>query len=477
MEAQITELAGHLNAANHRWLMLIAEFDRREGWADGSTPSCAHWLSWKCGIDIGAAREKVRVARALEGLPMISAAMARGALSYSKVRALTRVATPQNEEPLLMIALHGSARHVENTVRLYRRAHEAAMLEREAVQFANRGVSWFHDDDDGSLVMRVRLPAESGAIVIKAFDLAADELRRLSQSPNAPVETEQAPTRTQLRADVFPILAETWLSHGFQSLGGGDRQQVVVHVDHETLHEAGPGRCEIEDGPSIAAETARRMSCDASVVTIVEDESGAPLDVGRKTRSIPPAIRRALQSRDAGCRFPGCTHTRFLDGHHIRHWADGGETKLSNLVMLCRFHHRQVHEGRVKVRMLDDGALRFTGPRGKIFEPAAAMTGTTSDLVRGNLMDGHEIGPATAVSRWCGGGMLHDLAIGTLLGQLVPGEREVGPAQEPGDRASEDWRDVSAETGAPGIESPASLACQDPRQPTTGGSCATATET
>ena len=129
-----------------------------------------------------------------------------------------------------------------------------------------------------------------------------------------------------------------------------------------------PGRCEIESGPSLAAQTARRLSCDASLVTIVEDESGQPLDVGRKTRSIPPAIRRALRSRDAGCRFPGCTHTRFLDGHHIRHWADGGETKLSNLVMLCRFHHRQVHEGRVDVRMLDDGALRFTGARGQRFE-------------------------------------------------------------------------------------------------------------
>ena len=504
LEAQITELAGHLNAANHRWLMLIAEFDRREGWADGSSPSCAHWLGWKCGIDLGAARERVRVARALERLPLISAAMARGALSYSKVRALTRVATPENEEALLMIALHGTARQVEKTVRLYRRAHEACMLEREAVQFANRGVIWFHDDDDGSLVMRVRLPAESGAIVIKAFDLATDELRRLSQSPNAPVETDQAPTRTQLRADVFPMLAETWLSHGFQSLGGGDRQHVVVHVDQETLQEAAPGRCEIEDGPSIAVETAHRLSCDASLVTIVEDESGAPLDVGRKTRSIPPDGRRALQSRDAGCRFPGCTHTRFLDGHHIRHWANGGETKLSNLVMLCRFHHRQVHEGRVKVRMLDDGALRFTGRRGQVFEPAVAMAGSTSELVRGNLVDGHDIGPATTMTRCCGRRMGHELAMGALLDQLVAQGSDVGatgdwpdgnPASEESatesraiegsaiegsaieGRAIEDLLAVSAESSTPDIEPPGELPVPGPREPPTGGSCATATGT
>ena len=127
-----------------------------------------------------------------------------------------------------------------------------------------------------------------------------------------------------------------------------------------TLEERTAGRCELEDGPSIAAETARRLACDASVVRIVEDERGEPLDVGRKTRSIPPALRRALNSRDQGCCFPGCTQTRYVDGHHIRHWAEGGDTKLANLVSLCRFHHRQVHEGGITVQRLDDGAWRFT---------------------------------------------------------------------------------------------------------------------
>src|SRR6202022_2907135 len=120
LEAQITELAGHLNAANHRGLGLIAEFDRRQGWSDGATQSCAHWLNWKCGIDMGAAREKVRVAHSLEKLPRISAAMARGELSYSKARALTRVACAQTEEYFLSIALHGTAAHVKNLVRQFR---------------------------------------------------------------------------------------------------------------------------------------------------------------------------------------------------------------------------------------------------------------------------------------------------------------------------------------------------------------------
>ena len=175
LEAQITELAGHLNAAHYRWLCLIAEFDRREGgWSDGATPSCAHWLNWQCGIDLGAAREKVRVAHALEKLPRIGAAMARGELSYSKVRALTRVASGQTEEYLLNIALHGTAAHVEKLVRQYRRAQEAEELSREARQQATRTVTYFYDED-GSLILKGRLPAEIGALVIKALDAVVND--------------------------------------------------------------------------------------------------------------------------------------------------------------------------------------------------------------------------------------------------------------------------------------------------------------
>ena len=390
LESQITELAGHLNAANHRLLLLIAEFDRREGWGDGSTKSCAHWLNWKCGIDLGAAREKVRVAHALVNLPLISAAMARGAVSYSKVRALTRVATADIEEDLLMIALHGTAHHVETLVRHYRRAQEAAELTREAQQFANRRASYYYDDD-GSLVLHARLPAESGAMLVKALDVATEDFYKVRYSAraynpeNVSAETFEPPdevkyTLTHRHADALALFAETFLKHGYQALSGGERQQIVVHVDAQTLKQSTPGRCELEGGPAIAAQTARRLACDASIVTLVEDKDGQPLDVGRKTRSIPPAIRRALRARDQGCRFPGCTHTRYLDGHHIHHWADGGATKLSNLVMLCRFHHRQVHEGAVAVQVLDDGAFRFTGARGKLFEMSQPSAGDSHAL-------------------------------------------------------------------------------------------------
>src|ERR1700684_1952737 len=182
LEDQITELAGQLNAANYRWLTLIAEFDRRRGWSDGKLQSCAHWLNFKCGLNLGAAREKVRVAHALAGLPKIAAAMARGELSYSKVRAVSRVACEATEETLLMIALHGTAHHVENLVRGYRQAQQAAELSREAQQHVNRSVSYEYAED-GSLVLKARLPAVAGALVIQALKAAVERVPLKEISP------------------------------------------------------------------------------------------------------------------------------------------------------------------------------------------------------------------------------------------------------------------------------------------------------
>src|SRR5579872_3184758 len=268
LAAQITELTGHLNAANGRWLALIAEFDRLQGWSDGSTPSCAHWLNWQCGIDLGAAREKVRVAHALEKLPRIAAAMACGQLSYSKTRALTRVACENTEEYFLSIALHGTAAHVEKLVRYYRRAKESEELSREAQQQAARLVSYSYDQD-GSLILKARLPAEVGALVLKALDAAVKDV---SAETSEPEKSKGHPSRGVQRADALGRMAESFLSHGPEALTGGDRYQIAVHVDAETLKEGCAGRCELEDGPSLPAETVRRLACDASLVTVLEDE-------------------------------------------------------------------------------------------------------------------------------------------------------------------------------------------------------------
>jgi len=436
LAARITELAGHLNAAQYRWLSLIAEFDRRQGWSDGATQSCAHWLNWQCGIDLGAAREKVRVAHALEKLPRIAAAMARGELSYSKTRALTRVACEKTEEYFLNIALHGTAAHVEKLVRCYRRAKESEELSREGQQQATRKVSYFYDED-GSLVLKARLPAEIGALVIKALDVAVNDPAVKDASAEMPPRqvtcgavvtvSEERLSFGARRADALGRIAESFLQHGAEALSGGDRQQIVVHVDAETLREGCAGRCELEDGPSLPVETVRRLACDASIVSVLEDAQGEPLNVGRKTRSIPPALRRALNARDRGCRFPGCANTRYVDAHHVHHWSKGGETKLSNLVQLCRYHHRQVHEGRVVVQVLDDGALRFVRPNGEAFDSVAPNhTRPLSDwrqLPAEHAQQGIRIDKNTAVTRWRGETMDYGLAIEVLLQHSKRGER------------------------------------------------------
>jgi hypothetical protein len=258
---------------------------------------------------MNAAREKVRVARALEELPKISEAMSKGQLSYSKVREMTRVACPATEDYLLMIALHGTAHHVETLVRHFRRAQEAAELSREARQQANRCLSWSYDTD-GSLILKARLPAETGAMLVKALHVALEELPLTEEDTPAGAPTVKLPTRTR-RADAIGVIAESFMSHGSKAMSGGDRHQIVLHIDADTLQHKVAGCCEIEDGPSIAAETARRIACDASIVTLIEDAEGEPLNVGRKTRNISPALRRALNARDRGCRFPGCCNTQF----------------------------------------------------------------------------------------------------------------------------------------------------------------------
>src|SRR5688572_4060457 len=182
---QITTLAGHLNAANARFLALIAELDRRGGWSECGVKSCAHWLNWKCGIALGAAREKVRTARALEGLPQIAAAMADGRLSYAKVRAMARVADASTESTLLNIVLCGTASHVEEVVRSYRRALDAEELTREALQQRDQCL-WYFTEPDGSMTIRARLPAETGALFMRALQAAED---RLPFPPHVSAET------------------------------------------------------------------------------------------------------------------------------------------------------------------------------------------------------------------------------------------------------------------------------------------------
>ncbi len=597
---RIANLAARIQAATYELLVLIRQFDERGGWE--SFASCAHWLSWRIGLAPGAAREKVRVAHALAKLPRLSEAMQRGAVSYSKVRAVTRVATPATEQALLDVALAGTAAHVEQVVRTWRRVDRAAEQAEDRRRHESRALhTWV--DDDGMVVVRGRLTPEVGAVLRRALDAALDAGAKTAglaagadaeadgephaagpdatardaaapdtaspdavvldatapdaTAPEAPAsdaavpdaaETadEMAPTIAQRRADALGMLAECALAGGLDKGRAGDRYQVVVHVDADTLADdgeqgedpaaaarphdpavvdgaavdravddsaavdraaagrpgespavgavAGPGpetpapyvpagtyprrAGEVSpavdeaspalpvgpsrplpdvDGPPrrrrtacpgpaggqsaldeaggihVSAETARRLACDAATVTMRHGPGGEVLDVGRRTRTISPALRRALAARDRHCRFPGCAATR-CEGHHIRHWAQGGATALGNLVLLCRRHHRAVHEEGFRVALDAAGEARFLRPDGRPLPeapalpavtdaPLAPLAPVTARLDRAGI----RIGPHTATPAWRGERLDIDWAVSVLWRPRGDGAGDVLP--------------------------------------------------
>ncbi len=422
---RIAELAAQINAAEFQMMTLIAAFDRRGGWKDGFG-SCAEWLAWRTGIKIGPARERVRTARALEKLPRTAEALREGSISYTKVRALTRVATPEREAELLEFARAGSAAKLERTVRMWKKLSRDAELTAEQARHRSRTFSVFVDGD-GMYVVKGRLEPEVGAMLMRAVEAASDELFRSEDDAGAGSRGSEngdpRPEPKQRRADAVGLLAERALAAGFGAVPGHDagrsienavapetpscdegqtsshgdpltaprvesgtraeRYQVMVHCDAATLAAEGePGRSDL-DGIRVSAETSRRMACDAAVVAMVHAKDGSMLNVGRRTRTIPPHIRRALEERDRGCRFPGCG-CRFTEAHHVKHWADGGETSLRNTLLLCRRHHRAVHEGRVKVSVNGDGTVLFFTPKGRMLvdAPTGPRRHPRSELAR-----------------------------------------------------------------------------------------------
>jgi hypothetical protein len=409
IEREITELAAHIHAATCRFLLLVGELDRREGWAEWGCKSCAHWLSWRCAIGLGAAREQVRVARCLDDLPAIRAAFGRGRLSFSQVRAMTRVATPESEEELLEIAEHATAAQLEALIRRYRGVLEVELGDADAA-FRRRYVNCRHDDD-GSLLIEGRLPAEEAAVVLAALAAGRSALRT-AEDVSAETSSER---RAVSNADALVLMADTLLGSGPVARNGGERYQVVVHVDAATLGgESEHGLGELEHGSALHPETARRLACDAAVVRILERD-GRPLSVGRRTRSVPPALGRALQSRDRGCRFPGCCERRFVDAHHIEHWARGGPTNLSNLVQLCRYHHRLLHEGGYRIQRSPRGELVFHHPSGRKL-PARPFVGggDPREPGRRNAASGLRITAHTCVPNWDGSRVNHGWEIERL---------------------------------------------------------------
>jgi 5-methylcytosine-specific restriction endonuclease McrA len=279
-----------------------------------------------------------------------------------------------------------------------------------------------YQDDDGMVVIRGRLAPEVGALVMQALAAGREALyeRARREAPAESGEPEHPPLEQQ-QADALALVAETALHQGIDPGAPGERYQVVVHVDAPVLADPDqPGQSVLEEGTHVSAETSRRLACDAGRVVMRHDEDGRIAEIGARTRTIPPALRRALHARDRACRFPGC-NVRFGQGHHIRHWAEGGPTTLSNLTLLCRRHHRAVHEEGYQVERLPDDTLRFLKPDGSLLPDAAPLPELPSDpaeVIRAhNKERGLRINARTAFPTWAGRmnagwavGVLHPLA-------------------------------------------------------------------
>jgi hypothetical protein len=360
LERELREQAAHVDAGLCRLVELAAECEQRLSWAgDGTT--FAGWLAWRCSLAPRQAREHARVGQRLGELPLIRAAFARGELSYAKVSVLVGVAEAASEARLLELAEALTASQLARCVAAYRRVSTAEAAEQQEREFMD--CFW---SQEGWLVLRGRLAADEGALFLRALEAARDVLwerhraERAEQAAAAPSFTAESRVSN---VEALAPLAELALARQDGDRGGGERYQVVVHVDSETLAADTEGRSELADGQSLAAETVRRLSCDASLVDVVEQD-GRLLSLGRKRRTVSPALRRALNARDRSCRFPGCERTRFVEAHHVQHWSRGGETNLENLVLLCRRHHRLVHERGYTLSLDADGTTQFQNQYG-----------------------------------------------------------------------------------------------------------------
>ena len=354
----------------------------------------AHWLSWKCGVGLRAAHDQVRVARALEALPAITAAFAAGTISYSKVRALVRVATPESDADLVELARCGTAAHIERIVAGYERVRRLCDGDLAAAQVAARGI-WKEALADGTVELRLRLTPDTAVAVLAEVDARVAEM-------GTPAAGDERDPFSARRADA---LVEIVTSARVERTGSPTACDIVVHADLETLSDGVPGRCESADGSGFAMQMLQRLACDGRVQLAI-DRDGCTLDIGRRSRKVPTALRRALTERDEGrCRWPGCESRFGVEIHHLVYWTQGGPTDRSNLVSLCWRHHRSVHERGWHLSGDPDHELLFVGPDGR----------TVAESERLPSVEPREGGPSideqTIQPTWAGEVLDLDLAV------------------------------------------------------------------
>jgi len=428
LEERLTCLAARIAAAECDFLLTLAEFDAREGWGVSGLKSTAHWLSWRTGMRLGVARDRVRVARTLSRLPLITEAFAAGRLSFCKVRALSRVTTPPTESSLLELALGCTGAQLETLVKAWRRT---LINEMSASRHLRRGVRR-REEDDGAVTYTIRLAPEDAGVL----DAALAAGRRIAlDGDGAPVETPEEsrlaemvtgdPPLTRVDADVVVMIAESFLTSETVAIPG-EAGLVVIHADLDALavpHDVGdadsvdvepatepdsvvvtaprdartgdhagmgdrsaeqvsratrPPTCKTSDGTPLSRSTILRLLCRSPVQLMVHARDGRPLDLGRTRRHASARQRRALLERDGRCRFPGCSQRHRLIPHHTVWWTLGGRTDLDLLILLCPTHHRAVHDVGYGVRALGAGRFGFTRPDGTALESVGVMVASAA---------------------------------------------------------------------------------------------------
>jgi hypothetical protein len=411
LEAQICEGAAHLAAGVGRWLLAVGEFDARKGYERWEIRSTAFWLNWHCGISVRTAQDQVRVGRALLDYPRIAEALCSGRLSYSKVRAITRVVTPETEATLIDLASAVPTSQIERVVAGRKRVDALHDAENHRARHFDT-----YADDDSSAVGMFRFDADEGAALSAALTLGKEILRGQKRSAERSGPTPEGddcsaePVRPMVsNADALMLMVETMLAADHnKDISRHERTLVVVHLDADKAH--------LHEGPNISAQTAERVSCDACVCGVLMRDGTETLDLGRTQRLPNRAQRRALMVRDGGCRFPGCTERRYVEAHHVVHWTKGGKTDLANLLLLCWFHHHAVHEGGYRLTF-DHGVVTVWAPDGRVLN-SESLIAEGPGIVEQNEALGLGITPESVAAQWDGRRLTPEILSDTVAGLL-----------------------------------------------------------
>ena len=353
----IISLSAYIAAATQQLLDMIRSFDLAEGWKADGCLSCVDWLTRHTGVATATAYEHLRVAHRLGELPLVDQAFAEGRLSYTKVRAMTRVATPMTEEKLVAHALTSTGEEMERRCRAQRDA-DVALDRAEPARYLSR-----RSMGDGTVELRIRLDAAEAELVMKAVE----EIRSADFSAEESAGDEPRSKEAQ-QVDAFMHLIHTWAEGSSDGQRRSSRPEIIVRVDVSALGDD----ARLEDSNTwLSREALDRLTCDAAVAVVTTDGERI-LDAGRSRRTVPPAMARALIIRDEHCVYPGCTNHRWLEAHHIVHWSQGGETSMDNLCLLCTSHHRLEHQGAFRIDNTG-GTLRFyTADGAEVAAPTSA---------------------------------------------------------------------------------------------------------